>query len=1279
MKLKLLLFFLFVVSFGVVLQAQTKKPYNNLIITEALTASTPDNYVEFTNMGTETIDLSNFEFGKITPWNDAYIPDATSFFRLPKKNLAPGKSYLIATAQIFGPKMWLKDPVHYPERITKPEMLKIADQLLYCREANITAKDTVTPYYSTMDAWNGREAWYLRHHFINDAGAKDSVVVDQVGGVFDNPDGRNFDQSYDVAGVLNATGNSVLIRKASVKTGNVDFNAGRGLDLADSEWIPVRMLSIYDWRAVFWTAGNQAVGAKLDANTLVSKTPGKISVDLENGTITVPWGIRRNDSIMYQFNRKPGLAWAYGLSKNYEDSAYISMRTGDVLTLYVCGDAATVKDFNIIVKEPTPSDNIVIYKRAANFLTERFGAQLPGNWGYRVTDGVKVIDTISHVPYATRVDTLYKYLEKPPKASWKIAFVDGVVRPDLKTGDKLQVTSENGTLKEYFLKLQKFVPTANAELASITWPDMPDYFKGDVARSYGWAGDTIPGFIYSKNNYVVKIPMEYDGIPALVFTKRDLNSKVTVNRAKTLAGTPEDRTVTYTVLAQDDSTKNVYTVRFEKEKDYKNIQPWKAEPFFSQIVFQEWWGNPWIEVVNPGTDILDLSHYMIFCNYAGRATALGAFNAVGTSYTDGPWRKYVPGKKWQDEASWAVQPRILEPDLAVNAIVYPGDVFVMTQHGGGNAFDIYGKEADVNFATGKNPWGYSMPWNNAIHDWMGTTYYMYKIMNDSVINGLKPAIDVTDFELVDVFGMEDGSNIVVGGKTINQLTAYTRKPHIFKGNTEVKGSLGATWDESEWTMKDDAYFNALHYGWPINIMSICDGIGSHIMNDVTMYRSTVASKIYKVSDGYSKKETIKGLTTGTTVTGFYNNILKANEEQTLTVKSVSLNAALALTDVVSKGDTLIVLSADKTNTSKYILDVTTSGLSSNALLTSTKYTIDATGTTGTIAGIKQRELLKNVLAQVIVPAGATLTVTDASDAYMSLTKLNYDSAYVSVIATDKVNFEVIAENGLTKIVYQLKPTVNASDAYVTSDVYSVDQFASLIQFVPAGTAVQTLLANVTPSAGASLQIFDKSGLARTMANIYKDDKLIVTSADGKTTKAYYFSMLNFNVNTYLAYVISDDYTIEQVKRTIVGPKSTTTLAEFKAKLYPSFGASLTVVDKTGKVSTLADLSLGDQLIVTAADGKTTATYDISVNITNVAPITEMIKMFPNPTLDRVTIDGLTKGNRVQVFNAAGVTLRDVIVEQSTEYVSLSAQPAGIYIFVISSGEKHLNIQKIVKK
>jgi hypothetical protein len=107
------------------------------------------------------------------------------------------------------------------------------------------------------------------------------------------------------------------------------------------------------------------------------------------------------------------------------------------------------------------------------------------------------MDTISRLDFAMRTDTLFKYLEKAPKASWKIVFKDGVEKPDLKTGDLLRVTSENGKAKDYFLKLKNFIPEVNAFLTSITWPDIPSYFKGDIARSFGWTGDTIPGFASS--------------------------------------------------------------------------------------------------------------------------------------------------------------------------------------------------------------------------------------------------------------------------------------------------------------------------------------------------------------------------------------------------------------------------------------------------------------------------------------------------------------------------------------------------------------------------------------------------------------------------------------------------------------------------------------------------------------------------------------------------------------------------------------------------------------
>jgi len=1305
MKLKLLLLFLVVVGFVGWGNAQTKRPYNNLIITEARFNNTPQNYVEFTNMGNETIDLSQFGFGHIQHWNQPFVADANQHLRLPSKMLAPGKSFLIAVGSDFEVENWKTDPLHNMERVTKPEFYKIADMILHRQENKTNAKDSITPNWNTMDCWNGRDCWFLKHYFINDAGIPDSAVIDQVGGIFDEADGTNQDKASNVAGVTNATNNSTLMRRNSITTGVTDFTStaaniaaakvqfvnNSGLDLSDSEWIPVpNYPSGEEWRAVWWTAGNQ-VDAKIEAGTLVSKT-GKVKVDLANLTITVPWGVRRLDSLMYQFNRTPGLAWAYDYAPTVEDSAYNTCRTGDKLTVYAIGNVATIKAFRVIVEAPTASDNIVIQKNGYDYTRKMYGKWVGSYSGYRITDGVPVMDSINHIDFATRVDTLFKYLEKAPKATWKIVYSDGVVKPDLKNGDKLRVTSENGSVKDYFLKLDKFVSSDNDYLASITWPDIPSSFKGDVAGSYGWKSDTIPGFSPSSNNYVVMVPIEYQGIPALIFQKQQTDSKVVVTRAKTLEGTAADRTVTFTVTAEDDSTVNVYTVRFEKQKDMDNV-PYIGEPFFSQYVFKEQWSNCYLEIANPGNQPMDLSNYMIAMGWGEPETVLlySSTNNIasnGTSDWQKAYARYVPGRKWVDEATWAATPSMLEPDMAVNSIVYPGEVFVIADvrtFGGndkthGNGDTQVRSQIDIDFF--RNPWGRpNIPDLTAIRGYNDETIYMWKITNDSVKNGLKPATDPMDFKLIESFGTGSASTgCKIGGVTEDQIQSTFRKPEIYKPNPVIGGSNGTTLEDSEWYFTNYAYYVGLNYGWPDNIIRVVDGIGSHNMTEVTIQKSTVTSKLYKVSKGLSNEETIRGIITGTTVSGFYDAIVKADPAQALKVTSKVDGIKLLDDAALANGDTLVVISKDSTNTTRYILDVTVSGLNHDAVLTSAPYTIDVATTTGTISGFDKNTLLKTVFDGVTVPAGATLTITDQNDAYMSLVKLNYDSVYVNVIATDQIYFEVIAEDGTTKIVYQLKPTVNPSDAYVTSDLYSVDQLASVIQFVPVGTSLHSLLANLYPATGATMAVYDKGGFERTSGDIYRDDKIIVTSADGTVTKAYYFIIFDI-IHVPMAYVISDVYQINQIYLIINVASLPTSISDFKANLYPSFGANLKVIDANGNESALTNLVLGDKLLVTSSDGNLSATYSIQApyGISADQGAISSIKMYPNPTDGKVIVQGLAKGNRVQVFNAAGIALRDVIAENSTDIFSLESQPAGIYIFVISSGNQHLTIQKIIKK
>jgi hypothetical protein len=337
--------------------------------------------------------------------------------------------------------------------------------------------------------------------------------------------------------------------------------------------------------------------------------------------------------------------------------------------------------------------------------------------------------------------------------------------------------------------------------------------------------------------------------------------------------------------------------------------------------------------------------------------------------------------------------------------------------------------------------------------------------------------------------------------------AFIRKPHIYQGNPEFKGSWGTNADDSEWLMNDRPYWVSRGYGWPNDILMITAGIGSHFMNEVTAYKSTVASVNYKVSEGYSMTEEIKGVTENTTVEEFLSRILKADPGQTLTVKRGGTGAVLNATAVLMNGDMLEVISADETNTSAYVLDVTERGLSSNAILTSDVYFISVEVTTGGIYNVAYGTTLRQIVQNITVPPGATMVIVDENDAWVPFQRMKYDTTMVDVVINDQIFFEVTAENGTTKILYEVVPLSTGKDAFVLSYVYEVDQTWGLISYVPRGTTVETFLSNVIPVAGASIKVVDKNGLARTRGNLYQDDMLVVTSQDGTVTKTYYLNML----------------------------------------------------------------------------------------------------------------------------------------------------------------------------
>lgn len=1293
MKFKVLLFLM--LGFYAVLQAQ--EPYRSLIITEARLTDMHNAYIELTNMGDETVNLGEFEIGKVGPWTyptevegqwtieDWFDVHESDYFMLPERDLAPGESYVIANVADWRPEMFKVDPYEYGYQPHKKEMKKLADYAIHYPEPPGTPPaDSITPKYQVLEVWNGRDCWYVRHHYSE----TDSVVIDQVGGVFTEEDGTHINGAIDVAGIVGATGSYVLIRKFNQKQGNIDFESGKGVDLQDSEWIPVPRLGSEGIgnRPALWTIGNHG-NYVLVENTIKSNT---LEVDFANETITAPWGIRRDDSLMYQIEKMEGMAWHYHYKESHEDSAYLSARTGDKLTIYMCGDELQKKEFDIVVSPPTESDNIVIPKKPKDPETGFYGAWSAGLYAAfcQVTDGIPGMDTIKHIngvtgiAFATRKDSLLKYLEKAPNASWEFIWVDGVERTDLKNGDILRVTAENGDTKDYYIKVGKYIPSHDAYLSSITWPDIPDIYKGIL----GWIGDTIPNFTPTNFNYRVQIPADVDGIPALVSAARDLNTRVNVKRATNLQGTEQDKTVTFTSIAEDDTSIFEYNIILDKEKFDENIQPYHAEPFISEFIFWEQWSNNFIEICNPGNQPLDLSDYMFyFGGDANPATAIESKEEFNSRY-----KKYIPGYKWtSSDADWEVQHNVAIQDLNVNPLVQPGDVFVMGhifQYKFANQYeDWYGKtwwvseQCDIDFAN--DPWGegYNSEHSAARSPWTGANFYLYKILNDSVKQGLKPATDPNDFELVDTWGMGDGTAWAPLGKEVQMVNSFERKPEYFEPKSGFQESFGTTPEESEWTMTDPLYFQQLNVGWPMEILFVADGLGTHNLNEITIYKSTVTSLIYKVSSGYSHEENIRGIITGTTVSDFKTNIIKANADQVLTLKTNADGSILEETDVLANGDSLIVMSADSNNISKYVLEVSDEGLSDDAVLTSESYDISVDGETGTIGGFDYGTNLKVVVNGVQLPAGATMQVIDENGAYVPMKRLNFDTTYVDVQVNDQIFFEVVAEDGTTKITYQVTPNAEPTDAFITSTLYMVDQEKALIDLVPEGTTVSALLGNLVPSSGASIKIIDKLGNEREKGYLYLDDKIVVTASDDETTKIYYLTMLG-QKEMNLAYLLSSTYEVDQITLTVyVSEGSSSSVSDILANIEPAPGATVktTTADGVEKGNDEQIVS-GDILEVISGNGLIISNYSISV-VTSVNKVDHEISLYPNPASDQIHLTKLEYGSRIQVVNSMGIIVKDQQVKNSHEIISLNNQKSGIYFIVITKNNERVANFKVILK
>ncbi|MCK4922810.1 MAG: T9SS type A sorting domain-containing protein [Bacteroidales bacterium] len=1284
MKKNRLLLFTFIVTglFSVVYGQEDT--IRSLIFTEFSASTRTEAYMELSNMGSDTLDLSRFCVawvnGKGTQldYTDG-IWSVVDDINLGNKSrlwgtLAPGDSYLIMNA--------LYD---YAEIDTMPDEVSFRKDLYYL--ADLVCHDD-DPWRSLLYQW-GQHAQVLYYRL--DSG--DSILVDQVKLSLD--ENLQMLPIYDdVAGILEASGAHTLVRKANITQGNMDWEKSKGTTIEDSEWLPIPH---EQGRKSYTTAG-------VHGDYSIDVSSSIVAVDNANSTITVPWGISKGDSLINRLDIGPGMAWQYLEKLNVVDSTHVIMRNGDTLRLYAAGNDLEVQDFAITVLDPE-LDEVNVYPLLRKVppglqYYDPFSMQISISedtlWiqPYDVTVNQPGMDTITNIPYATRVDSLYKYLEKAPKATWDIVWYDDEEQADVREGDILRLTSEDlSVTKDYYLAVEEYASSDNVNLGAITWPDKDEDLDG-------WKGDTIPQFSSSKSAYTVMVLYGDVNVPALVAIPQDINATVNVERAVSLTGSLEDRSTVFTVTSESDTTEKAYTVIFEIEKDPANVHDYEGMPFFSEFATNQRSQMGYLEICNPGTVNMDLSEYMIV-----RSTHINKGDAMDALVADQSdpikdfkdrYQAYVPGYKFhEDSANWIIEPGILSIDLAVNSVIGPGEVFVLSVAPRGR--EQFYTESQLEIIDKKwtgpqfmdeeltidliNVVPYLVREANAL--------YLFKITNDSILEGTKAIGDPNDVDLVDVIGDANANGIwPIAGTGIGNNTRgrYRTKPNIYTGAPSIAESaerFGTHPDTSDWIVEI--------YGTDFEVFDDLPlYIGSHNMDPVTVYLSTLTSPIYLVSDGYATEQTIQGDLSETSADDFYANISPADTSQVLSLHSSVDGSVKTGADPVAENDTLIVTSADGRTTTKYVL--INLSLSSNAVLetvnTTSYLTVDADN--GIISGMEYGAVLKEILDSLFVPEFAVMNVIDGAGNLIPNQLINYDSTKSDVRVGDDVYLEVIAQDQVTIIVYKMEPAVLSSDAFVISSIYNIDQDYLLISGLADATVVELFFANIEAVKGATLSLVTKLGHERLDGKVSYDDRLVVVSEDGNTTVSYYLTFLHElnadlpNMPPSLSISAASEV-IAQTTITFTGEASDPNGSEL------TYWWDVETGNKDDVVFAAQDQLITDVtfnvagsyvLSLTVSDGEFESTETHSINVTpNVGY--EMydvsgIAVYPNPVRHMLTIEMNAENSNASTISLFSITGSKILEKQISSRISeidVSVYDAGLYILKIDTGEDTL-VQRV---
>jgi hypothetical protein len=1310
MRVKLL-FYLTLISAQVIcaqeILEKPTEPYRQLIFTETRHVTGTDVYVELTNVGDKTIRLSDFylynmwggnhlltniernEFGELV--NGYFSPayDATYRAQLPDSILAPGESFVICS-------VW--DGLIGGDIVQRRSLVKKANMFVHRVEGSTDTTiftssfpeyqnydfDSVSVHHQLLRGGSDAHsnAWVLVNRYYDLEGqVADSVLIDVVNFGISEGGAHQLQPLQNIAGVESATASNILVRKASVTTGNLNWDVSRGVSSEDSEWL---LVPHFTGRKVYTTIGEHG-------NFGIDITSESLVIDIANAKIIAPWGIRKGDSlIINNMVLGPGMAWVYRENQdNFDGLGHVICQTGDILTMYATGNELTTVNFQIEIDASADDVTRVFPRRLLTFPND-----VP-TWGgvpYYVTNYQNVVDTIGNVPYNLLISTLLERLEKSPGASWEIIYVDGDnSRIASKNGDILRVTAANGVnTEDYYINVLSYTGSGNSNLSAIIWPDKPGYLDG-------WKEDTIPGFQSNVRNYVVTLPYGTANVPALQAVPANLNANISFVPAKNLTSVLEtDRTTIFQVTSEDSTSVTQYRVVFRIDRPEFLEQKWQAEPFISELILNQHANNSFAEICNPGDHLLDMSNYLFTISNATNnpAQAIAGVlpqlegNYAGRYDYNGA---YIPGMKWPaTREEWEQNGNVMVYDPIVNPFVESGEVFIIGRANLLPNTSLQAGRANVILGRHLNTWEeFDVTERAMLHIRRGARgIFLFKILNDSILTGQKPIQDISDFELIDFFGPAvNGADWVVGGTSIPVAASRSlqRKPHWVIPSALPETGWGTNEEDSDWNhiLQGSTFQGELYDG-----NNLGRNLGVHEFIPYRGHISTVSSNIYIVSEGYQGEQSIRGVYKNENVEQFFANLIKANEDQIIEV--LSGETVRGPSELVSHNDYLRVTSADGEHFTLYT--ISTVNLDDNTLLTAASgsgLVIERDGTSGTVSGFDFGTSVSSVLSKVISPVTAELRIVNETDELVSLQLYNTEMVKGARTASDAVYFKVVAEDKTSYTKYRLLPGTSASDAYVLSDVYTVLQPEPMaITMIQPNTSVKTLLSNLIPSSGASMTVYDAAGKVRDMGFVDSGDFLYVRSEDGSALNIYNLIFIGE----------SGEIKPRQIPAPVSGLRIEAITTDSTEVIilwdYTSeFEHGFVILRDGVEIGRTQDFSFSDSGLTPGVSYRYTVyaynelgdseerSVDFPSTPTGIDRVItgKGILVFPNPTEDVVYLENLPANSRVIVMDILGRKIREIKPDGNQCFVALGSEPTGIYLVIVLENNETILTKRVVKK